>query len=217
MARTGRPRQFDPLEATDAALRLFWQYGYESTSVAQLRGAMGISVASFYAAFSSKDQLFDAVVQRYLSTFGQVTAIATDQDLPPREAVERTLRQSVHMQTDPSHPSGCLVALAETTGASENQRVRDLLADRRAWDRRNIEACVERGVVLGDLSAGTDAGALAAVFHSFLLGVSTQARDGLPAETLDAAVTHVMRVWDSARAGHNGQDPGRCSGRGPDR
>ncbi|MFI7100091.1 TetR/AcrR family transcriptional regulator [Streptomyces sp. NPDC050161] len=203
MARTGRPRGFDTGQAVDAALALFWQYGYESTSLAQLREVMGISSASFYAAFSSKEQLFEAVVQRYLSTYGQVTAVAADEALAPREAVEQTLRRSVRMQTDPSHPSGCLVVLAESTCASENQRVRDLLADRRAWDRRNMTACVERAVTRGELPPGTDPKALAAVFHSFLLGLSTQARDGVPAADLDASVTHVMRVWDvMASAAH---------------
>ena len=66
MSRTGRPREFDRAEALDAALRLFWQQGYEATSISQLIDAMGgISTASFYATFYSKEALFREAVRRY--------------------------------------------------------------------------------------------------------------------------------------------------------
>jgi AcrR family transcriptional regulator len=150
-----------------------------------------------YAAFSSKDVLFDAVVQRYASGFGRSVDPAADENLSPREAIEETLRQSVRMQTDPSHPSGCLVTLSEVTCVPENQRVRDLLADRRMWTLRCMTECVERAVTLGELPADTDPAALATAFHGFLMGISTQARDGVSQAALDAAVTQVMRLWDS--------------------
>ena len=42
--------------------------------------------------------------------------------------------------------------------------------------------------------------ALTSVFDSFLLGLSTLARDGVEHAALDAAVTQVMKVWDGCRA-----------------
>ena len=71
MARTGRPRAFDRDDAVDQAMQLFWQHGYDSTSLSLLKAALGggISAPSFYAAFGSKEALFDECVQRYLTTF----------------------------------------------------------------------------------------------------------------------------------------------------
>ena len=73
MARTGRPRKFDRDEALAAAMALFWRYGFEGTSLERLREAVGgLSSASFYAAFTSKEVLYHKVLARYLGTYGRV-------------------------------------------------------------------------------------------------------------------------------------------------
>ncbi|GAA5160962.1 MULTISPECIES: TetR/AcrR family transcriptional regulator [Amycolatopsis] len=199
MARTGRPREFDVDSALDTALRLFWQHGYEATTLAQLREAMGISSASFYAAFGSKEALFDSVVGRYAGSYGQVTDDVGDPALSPREAVERVLRRSAAMQTDPAHPAGCLVVLAATTGSDAGHRARDLLRTRRDLVRRNLENCVKRAIGTGELRPETDPAALACALESFLWGISTEARDGVDVDVLSLAIDHVLQIWDNAR------------------
>lgn len=197
--RTGRPREFDVDQALDAAMRLFWQQGYEATSMARVREVTGLSSASLYAAFSSKEGLFNAVVRRYNTTFGTVTDVVADTGLPPRVAVERMLRGSAAMQTDPSHPAGCLVVLSAATAAPGHDQVRALLSARRTTIRLDLLACVRRAVASGELCEDTDATALATVVESFLWGLSTEARDGVTHETLDAAVDDLLSVWDNHR------------------
>ena len=50
----GRPRAFDTDAALDKAVRLFWQRGYEATSMADLVAETGVASASLYAAFDNK-------------------------------------------------------------------------------------------------------------------------------------------------------------------
>ncbi|MFI7347307.1 TetR/AcrR family transcriptional regulator [Streptomyces sp. NPDC049936] len=202
MARPGRPREFDIDRALEAALHVFWEHGYEATSLAQLRAALGISSASFYAAFASKEELFIRIVERYAGSYARVTSPLADEDLSSREAIERALRASVAMQTDSSHPLGCLFVVTGTLNAPEDARVHKVLAEHRAVDRQNILACIERAMTRGELPADTNAPALEATFHMFLAGISTEARDGATAETLDAAVDQLMTIWDTlARQG----------------
>ena len=61
----GRPREFDPEVALEAALEAFRRHGYSGTSLADLTEATGLNRPSLYAAFGNKDDLFEAAVDRY--------------------------------------------------------------------------------------------------------------------------------------------------------
>jgi hypothetical protein len=67
----------------------------------------------------------------------------------------------------------------------------------RAHTRAGIRACVERGIASGELAPATDAPSLACVFDSFLLGLTTLARDGVTFRAMDAAISQVMCLWDA--------------------
>ena len=202
MAQMGRPRTFDRQAAVEQAMFLFWQQGYESTSLSQLKAGLGggISAPSFYAAFGSKEALFREAAQCYLDTYARVTECLWDDGLAPRQAIERALRQSARMQSEPGHPPGCMVALGcMSAPTSEHAAVAAPLTASRARTRAGFVRCVERGMASGELPAGTDAMALAAVFDSFLSGVAIQARDGVGYAVFDAAITQLMCVWDANR------------------
>ncbi len=59
-----RPRTFDKDQALDRAMDLFWDKGYDATSVADLTEAIGINRPSLYAAFGDKEALFMAALDR---------------------------------------------------------------------------------------------------------------------------------------------------------
>ena len=200
MARTGRPREFDRDQALAAATDLFWRHGFEGASLAQLREAMGgISSASFYAAFKSKEALYREVLAGYLASHGAVVAPLTDERLRPRDRIEQALRRSAQMQTDPAHAPGCLVVLSATIGSPETAQLRAITAELRAANRRAIAACVQAGVEAGDLALDADTAGLTALFDTLLVGLALQAIDGTPASALDAAMASALVVWDHAR------------------
>ncbi len=201
MAQMGRPRNFDRDHAVEQAMHLFWQHGYDATSLAQLKAGLGggISAPSFYAAFGSKEALFDECVQRYLATYAQVTECLWDETLLPRQAIETALRQSARMQCEDGHPKGCMVALGVMSAPSpENARVADALTQSRVRTRAGIVACVERAIRAGQLPDMPSGAAMAAVFDSFLQGVSILARDNVPHAVIDAAITQLLLTWDVA-------------------
>lgn len=64
----GRTQEFDTVAVVQAARDVFWDRGFEATSLADLEVATGVRRSSLYHAFESKRGLFDAAVQDYLDT-----------------------------------------------------------------------------------------------------------------------------------------------------
>ncbi len=61
-----RTKEFDPDTALQRALELFWQRGYEATSMADLVAHLGVARAGVYATFGSKHALYLRALERYL-------------------------------------------------------------------------------------------------------------------------------------------------------
>lgn len=199
MARTGRPRAFDRDSAVTNAMHLFWQHGYEGASLDRLRLAMGgISSASFYAAFGSKELLFRETLQRYLDKHGGVVAALRNTGLPARERLEGALLGSVDVQTETTHPSGCMITLSATIVSQAGATLQALTAAYRDETRVALSDCIADGISSGALSPKADIAALVSLFDALLLGISIQARDGVAVASIRAAVQLAMASWDAS-------------------
>lgn len=66
-----RPREFDRDDVLEKATAAFWDHGFEATSLALLVERMGISRASLYDTFGSKDELFAEAMERYNRIMGE--------------------------------------------------------------------------------------------------------------------------------------------------
>ena len=58
-------------EILETAMKLFFEHGYEATSVRTIINAVGGEIGMFYHYFKSKDELFDRVVERFFEGFGK--------------------------------------------------------------------------------------------------------------------------------------------------
>jgi len=200
MPRTGRPRSFDRANAIDQAMHTFWAHGYEATSLSLLKEAMGgISAPSFYAAFDSKEALFAEVLQRYLDTHGQVMASLYDPTIPARQAVELALTRSARMQTESSHPAGCLLVISSTTYAGGESIAGEILKQDRSNTREGFQRCVQRAIAANELPGDTHAKNMGLMFDTFVRGLTTQARDGVSFARLQASIGVIMKLWPEAK------------------
>src|ERR1041384_7598353 len=138
--RTGRPRSFDRDEALETAIAVFWEHGYETTSIAQLKTALGIGGPSLYAAFSDKRTLFLEALDRYLHTYGDFTQRALAEEPRARDAVARLLHDAAKAYTRPDHPPGCLVNAAITNYSPQSADIAAHLRDLRTAGEVALQA-----------------------------------------------------------------------------
>ncbi|MEE1827066.1 TetR/AcrR family transcriptional regulator [Streptomyces sp. BE20] len=192
-AQRGRPRAFDREAALEQALRLFWERGYEVTSVADLTAVMGIRPPSLYAAFGDKRALFDEVVARYRESHGAYSARALAEEPTARAGVARMLREAAAEATDPDHPWGCLL-ISSTVNCTSPEVVEAVRALRNA-NVRALESLIRADVAAGHEPAGADPAALAQFTATVVQGMSQRARDGATRAELERVAADAMRVW----------------------
>src|SRR5262245_11304559 len=81
-------KQFDRGAALAAAEEVFWEKGYEATSLETLLDRMGIQKGSFYATFGSKHKILMESLELYiLDRFNSFNKLALQ--YPALEALER--------------------------------------------------------------------------------------------------------------------------------
>ncbi|GGK22717.1 TetR family transcriptional regulator [Streptomyces camponoticapitis] len=199
-AKRGRPRAFDRTAALTAATRLFWERGYEATSIGELTEAMGIRPGSLYAAFGDKKSLFKEVVQHYgRSPVGAFVGVALEQEPTAHAAFTRILREAAAIYPDPSHPAGCLTISAATNVTPQDVEVETFLRDLRNGNLAVFEARLRMAQQAGELSDAANPSALAAYFATVIQGMSQRARDGATAAELTEVAELALAAWRTTR------------------
>lgn len=196
----GRPRTFDKGQALEKALTLFWQNGYEGTSINDLTAALGIAAPSIYAAFGSKDALYREAVDLYLSTRSERLVRALGKAGPARAAVEAMLREAADAFAAADGPRGCLVATGVLHPAKENRRIGDLTASLRRQMREAIERRLHDAKSNGEFARRVDLAALASYYAAVIQGMSVQAIDGASRVCLRNVAKFAMAAWPSPQA-----------------
>lgn len=194
----GRPRGFDTDEALERAMRVFWQQGYEGSSLADLTGAMGITKTSMYAAFGNKEQLFRKVLQRYADGPAGYVDDALEQPTA-RAATEALLRGAVRTSTLPEGFAGCLTIQGALAVCDENRPAHDVLVQYRTEAGERLEQRFRRAVDEGDLPGEVDPGRLARYVMALAFGIPVHAANGLGRAELDDIVDQAMLCWPGAR------------------
>ena len=188
----GRPRAFREDTALNAAMRVFWERGYEGTSLDDLTGAMGINRSSLYASFVDKESLFRRVITRYAD--GAVSYIQKALAQPTARAViEALLRGTAEALGDASHPRGCLLLQGGLACGSGAESVKQALIDLRKNSEAVIEKRMKQARWEGDLPQTVDAKDLARYVSIVMNGLAIQATNGASPSEISSAVELAIR------------------------
>jgi AcrR family transcriptional regulator len=209
----GRPRNFDIEEALQQALLVFWQQGYEGTSIADLTAAMSINPPSLYAAFGSKEGLFRRALQSYMNQ--QQAFLDQAYEQPTARLVALTLlRGTADIQTDPRHPRGCLLIQAALSCRDTVEAIRQELVQRRAQGEAALCRRFERAWQEGDLGPGQDPASLARYLSTVLQGMAVKAASGASRQDLQEIVDLALMAFpppSESQRSARGKSPGSKS------
>ncbi|WP_440099959.1 TetR/AcrR family transcriptional regulator [Streptosporangium sp. H16] len=109
-----RVREFDTEAALEAAMSVFRHKGYEGTSVQDLVDATGVGRGSLYAAFGSKEGVYQAVLDRYRERYALPLVDLLRSGTPARELIRDILVDLVETILRDGREQTCLIVSAAT-------------------------------------------------------------------------------------------------------
>ncbi|WP_433170712.1 TetR/AcrR family transcriptional regulator [Actinoallomurus sp. CA-150999] len=191
MART---REFDTDTAVRRAMELFWRRGYEATSIQDLVAATGLGRGSLYAAFGSKDGLYEAALRRYVEMSSAKMTDRLDRDVPIRKVVGDLLLALVDEAAEDADRRGCLVTNTAIERLPHDALSGRIVVDALGGVRESIVTALTRARERGELPPDTDVPRLADFFLTAIQGLRVMAKAGPDRRRLAGVVETALAV-----------------------
>jgi TetR/AcrR family transcriptional repressor of nem operon len=171
-----RTKEFDPDAVLQKALELFWERGYEATSMADLVSHLGIARASIYATFGGKHELYVQALDRYVQSRDPGLVEMLSQPGPVLPAVRALVEAYAGESLCDARRRGCLVVnTAVELMGRDPQAARQVEG---SWDTLEtaLTSALTRARAQGEIPASKDPRALARFLLVLLQGMRVLGR-----------------------------------------
>ncbi|MFD1176510.1 TetR/AcrR family transcriptional regulator [Paenibacillus puldeungensis] len=183
-----RSKEFEEKEVLDKAMRLFWEQGYEKTSMTELVEHMGIHRRSLYDTFGDKHSLFLKAMDRFDDKISAALAGGVRRSKTASEALQFIF--SFMIDGDEDSPAGCLMVNSAVELAA-----RDVEVDNKATKAFTTAEQLLKEIILwgqreGEFTSTYNAEELAEYLHNVWIGLRVMARTSASKEKLHR-ITHI--------------------------
>lgn len=169
MART---REFDEEKVLDAAMQLFWEKGYEATSLSDLTARMGIQRPSIYSAFGDKKELFETALRKYTMSHASEVRNRLQSKPSVKEAFRAFFEQVVEEEYAGDLSRGCFCINTMVELAPHDEKFEILTREHQMYLAVIFQETIERGIKSGEIDPGIDAKAVSQSLIISLIGLT---------------------------------------------
>ncbi|MDR6716874.1 MULTISPECIES: TetR/AcrR family transcriptional regulator [Paenibacillus] len=189
-----RSKEFEVNEVLDKAMKIFWEQGYEKTSMSDLVEHMGIHRRSIYDTFDDKHSLFLQAIDRYR---GKVSTTLLAEIKASKTAVEALHKIfDVMISEAEETPSGCLIVNSAVELGARDQEVDNRSLESFNDTERMFEQIIEWGQRDGEFSSNHDAKEMAEYLHNISVGIRAMTRTSTDKEKLNRIINVSMKLLE---------------------
>lgn len=173
MART---KDFDEQVVLQKAVCIFWDKGYNGTSMQDLVDGLGISRSSLYDTFGDKHQLYLKSLQIYQQQNGSQLCALAGSDKPAKEVLNDILDLVINDLLADEQRRGCFMVNAGIELANHDKEVNKLICDTEQQLELAFAKVINHGQDRGEISKEKDAQALARFLNNTVKGMQVSAK-----------------------------------------
>lgn len=186
-----RPPTFDRDDKIEEAMELFWEKGYEATSVQDLVDRLDLNRSSLYNAFGGKHELYLEALDRYRQA-GLQRLRRQLRDAPTAmDGIRQAFMDVAEQATASCH--GCFTMNAAVECAPRDPSIRDRARDSFETRRALFRAAVEQAQDEGAIDPSRDAEALGRHLTNTFNGIQMTAKTEPPDEVVQDIVEETLR------------------------
>lgn len=194
--KVGRPLEFDPDKALEAAMNVFWCQGYEATSMADLMKAMGLSKSSLYQSFGSKQDLYIRCIEWYGELSLQKSKDMLADSVSARSFISNIFSSSCDAAYNPHVERGCFVVNGLCEFNKGSAIFYDVLVQKTETLRKLFETSIRRAQDEGDISKDKNPEVLARYLQVSFNGLRVLMRQTSDEKVVKPVLKEILSVLD---------------------
>ncbi|MFD2863186.1 TetR/AcrR family transcriptional regulator [Mucilaginibacter antarcticus] len=191
MART---KDFDEAEILKKAIALFWDKGYNGTSMQDLVDGLGISRSSLYDTFGDKHQLYIKALDTYQKNYGGQLCTLIRESQTAEMAIHDLLAMVVNDLLADKQQRGCFMVNAGIELANHDTEVNQLICQTQNQLEDTFLSVIERGQASGEISPNKNPLALARFLNNTVKGLQVSAKSSTDRAFFDDIVETALTV-----------------------
>jgi TetR/AcrR family transcriptional regulator, transcriptional repressor for nem operon len=191
-----RPKEFNPDDAIEKAMQVFWHKGYEATSMEDLLSAMNLNRGSLYDTFGDKRQLFLKVVDRYCTTFVDSKFSLLDQPGPALPTLRRFIQGMIEGALADPQRRGCLISNSVMELSPHEKEIAGTLRKALKMAEDTFFKVLARAQQQGELQKEQDPLTLAQFLVTMMQGAIVMIKAGAPADVVKQSAEIALSIMD---------------------
>lgn len=184
-----RPREFDEDQVIESLMNVFWEKGYEATSMQDLVAASGLLKGSLYGAFGGKQALYLTALKHYDRTRMQAAIDMLSGEGSAKQKITRLFDNVIESTKKGIFAGGCLLCNASLEMAVTDRQVKNEI---KTTIRRLKVAIID--ALKTHTKSEDQAASLAAFIVSAYFGSRILAKSGAPAAMIGDTRDHCLQL-----------------------
>ena len=193
-----RVKEFDEVKALEKAMHLFWNHGYDGTSLQMLEKAMGLVRTSIYNTYGNKRKLFNTVISHYEETVIAQLMMSVEKESDIRKSMAKMLNGEINLHFNKNNPGGCLIVLSVLEKAQHGDESTKLLESIVKKMEKFLTKKISDAQNEGQISMAVDVKSVSLAIATTVVGIAVMGKAGFSKSALQNMVATTISLLDAS-------------------